>query len=111
MCGVARVHIYCISLWAVPDLPHYFVGAGNQWGATYSYAMCYWEEQMWIRQIAAPSKMLDAAIAISFRCFSTPTGSDGLIMYYIARPADTLQHRRSFRTGEILQGGGGYQRF
>ena len=32
-----------------PDLPHYFVGAGNQWGATYSYAMCYWEEQMWIR--------------------------------------------------------------
>ena len=32
-----------------PDLPHYFVGTGNQWGATYSYAMCYWEEQMWIR--------------------------------------------------------------
>ena len=32
-----------------PDLPHYFIGAGNQWGATYSYAMCYWEEQMWIR--------------------------------------------------------------
>lgn len=32
-----------------PDLPHYFVGSGNQWGATYSYAMCYWEEQMWIR--------------------------------------------------------------
>ena len=32
-----------------PDLPHYFVGAGNQWGATYSYAMCYWEEQMCIR--------------------------------------------------------------
>lgn len=28
---------------------HYFVGAGNQWGATYSYAMCYWEEQHWIR--------------------------------------------------------------
>jgi fructoselysine-6-phosphate deglycase len=20
-----------------------------QWGATYSYAMCYWEEQLWIR--------------------------------------------------------------
>lgn len=34
---------------AHPDLPHYFIGAGNQWGATYSYAMCYWEEQMWIR--------------------------------------------------------------
>ncbi|MEG1274354.1 MAG: SIS domain-containing protein [Ruthenibacterium sp.] len=34
---------------AHPDLPHYFVGSGNQWGATYSYAMCYWEEQMWIR--------------------------------------------------------------
>ena len=32
-----------------PDLPHYFIGAGNQWGACYSYAMCYWEEQMWIR--------------------------------------------------------------
>lgn len=32
-----------------PDLPHYFIGGGNQWGATYSYAMCYWEEQMWIR--------------------------------------------------------------
>lgn len=32
-----------------PDLPHYFIGSGNQWGATYSYAMCYWEEQMWIR--------------------------------------------------------------
>ncbi|WP_304647840.1 SIS domain-containing protein, partial [uncultured Dubosiella sp.] len=28
---------------------HYFVGAGNQWGATYSYAMCYWEEQLWIK--------------------------------------------------------------
>ncbi len=34
---------------ARPDIPHYFVGSGNQWGATYSYAMCYWEEQMWIR--------------------------------------------------------------
>ena len=32
-----------------PDKPHYFVGSGTQWGATYSYAMCYWEEQMWIR--------------------------------------------------------------
>ena len=28
---------------------HYFIGAGNQWGATYSYAMCYWEEQLWIK--------------------------------------------------------------
>lgn len=34
---------------AHPDMPHYFVGSGNQWGATYSYAMCYWEEQLWIR--------------------------------------------------------------
>ena len=34
---------------ANPDMPHYFVGSGNQWGATYSYAMCYWEEQLWIR--------------------------------------------------------------
>lgn len=32
-----------------PDMPHYFVGTGNQYGATYSYAMCYWEEQLWIR--------------------------------------------------------------
>ncbi|MEQ2519642.1 SIS domain-containing protein [Ruthenibacterium sp. CLA-JM-H11] len=32
-----------------PDLPRYYIGSGNQWGATYSYAMCYWEEQMWIR--------------------------------------------------------------
>ena len=31
------------------DEMHYFVGAGNQWGATYSYAMCYWEEQHWLR--------------------------------------------------------------
>lgn len=31
------------------DTMHYFVGAGNQMGATYSYAMCYWEEQHWIR--------------------------------------------------------------
>ena len=32
-----------------PNTPHYFIGAGNQYGATYSYAMCYWEEQMWVR--------------------------------------------------------------
>ena len=31
------------------DKIHYFVGAGNQYGATYSYAMCYWEEQHWLR--------------------------------------------------------------
>lgn len=38
------------------DEMHYFVGAGNQWGATYSYAMCYWEEQLWIKtkSITAP---------------------------------------------------------
>lgn len=34
---------------AHPELPHYFIGAGNQYGATYSYAMCYWEEQLWVR--------------------------------------------------------------
>lgn len=34
---------------AHPEMPHYFVGCGNQWGATYSYGMCYWEEQLWIR--------------------------------------------------------------
>jgi len=31
------------------DPIHYFVGAGCQWGATYSYAMCFWEEQHWLR--------------------------------------------------------------
>lgn len=31
------------------DSIHYFVGAGNMWGATYSYAMCYWEEQHWLK--------------------------------------------------------------
>lgn len=31
------------------DDMHYFVGAGNMMGATYSYAMCYWEEQHWLR--------------------------------------------------------------
>jgi len=31
------------------DPIHYFVGAGNQYGSTYSYAMCYWEEQHWMR--------------------------------------------------------------
>lgn len=38
------------------DALHYFVGAGNQWGATYSYAMCYWEEQLWMKtkSITAP---------------------------------------------------------
>ena len=32
------------------DELHYFVGAGNQGGATYSYAMCYGEEQLWIKK-------------------------------------------------------------
>lgn len=31
------------------DPIHYFVGAGTLYGATYSYAMCYWEEMHWIR--------------------------------------------------------------
>lgn len=31
------------------DPMHYFVAAGNQYGAAYSYAMCYWEEQHWLR--------------------------------------------------------------
>ncbi len=31
------------------DTMHYFIGAGNLWGATYSYAMCYWEEQHWLK--------------------------------------------------------------
>ncbi|MBR6724970.1 MAG: SIS domain-containing protein [Erysipelotrichaceae bacterium] len=46
----------CAFLKEHPDLPHYFIGCGNQYGATYSYAMCYWEEQMWIRtkSISAP---------------------------------------------------------
>ncbi len=31
------------------DTLHYFVGAGTLYGATYSYAMCYWEEMHWMR--------------------------------------------------------------
>ena len=31
------------------DTLHYFVGAGALYGATYSYAMCYWEEMHWMR--------------------------------------------------------------
>lgn len=31
------------------DRLHYFVASGNQYGAVYSYAMCYWEEQHWMR--------------------------------------------------------------
>lgn len=31
------------------DPIHYFVGSGSQWGATYSYGMCYWEEQHWLK--------------------------------------------------------------
>jgi fructoselysine-6-phosphate deglycase len=31
------------------DPIHYFIGAGTQWGAVYSYAMCFWEEQHWLR--------------------------------------------------------------
>lgn len=38
------------------DDMHYFIGAGNQWGGVYSYAMCYWEEQSWL-----PSKSIHAA--------------------------------------------------
>ncbi|MBO0432489.1 SIS domain-containing protein [Enterococcus sp. DIV0660C] len=38
------------------DSMHYFIGAGNQWGGVYSYAMCYWEEQSWLR-----SKSIHAA--------------------------------------------------
>ena len=43
------------------------------------------------KQIAAPSKKPDAAIAISLKCFITPpTGSDVLIVYYISCSADAL---------------------
>ena len=31
------------------DALHYFVGGGTLYGATYSYAMCYWEEMHWMR--------------------------------------------------------------
>ena len=31
------------------DPLHYFVGAGNTYGAVYSYAMCYCEEMHWMR--------------------------------------------------------------
>ena len=32
-----------------PDMPHYLIASGNQYGAAYSAGMCYWEEQFWIR--------------------------------------------------------------
>ena len=32
-----------------PDMPHYFIASGNQYGAAYSCGMCYWEEQLWVR--------------------------------------------------------------
>ncbi|MCL3859241.1 SIS domain-containing protein [Pediococcus pentosaceus] len=38
------------------DEMQYYIGAGNQWGSTYSYAMCYVEEQHWLR-----SKSITAA--------------------------------------------------
>lgn len=38
------------------DDMHYFVGSGNQWGAVYSYAMCYWEEQHWLRSKSITSE-------------------------------------------------------
>jgi len=38
--------------WHYNDSLHYFVAAGNQFGAVYSYAMCYWEEQHWLRSRA-----------------------------------------------------------
>lgn len=33
----------------INDTLHYFLGAGALYGATYSYAMCYWEEMHWMR--------------------------------------------------------------
>lgn len=33
----------------IDDYLTYFVGAGALYGATYSYAMCYWEEMHWMR--------------------------------------------------------------
>lgn len=31
------------------DVMHYVIGAGNLWGAAYSFAMCYLEEMLWMR--------------------------------------------------------------
>lgn len=31
------------------DELHYVIGAGNLWGAAYSFAMCYLEEMLWMR--------------------------------------------------------------
>lgn len=38
------------------DPIHYFIGAGAQYGGVYSYGMCFWEEQHWLRTktITAP---------------------------------------------------------
>lgn len=39
----------CFAREHMNDPIHYFVGSGNQYGAVYSYAMCYWEEMHWMR--------------------------------------------------------------
>ena len=47
------------------DRLHYFVGAGNQYGSTYSYAMCYWEEDVYKRQVQM-GQLLPQKIQIVF---------------------------------------------
>lgn len=39
-----------------PDMPHYFIASGNQYGAAYSCAMCYWAEQLWIKSICVSAQ-------------------------------------------------------
>ncbi|MBQ6366991.1 MAG: SIS domain-containing protein [Erysipelotrichaceae bacterium] len=45
----AYAHQKCAWLKQHPEMPHYFVAAGTQYGAAVSHGMCYWEEQLWIR--------------------------------------------------------------
>ena len=41
---------------AIKDEPyHLIIGAGNQWGSTYCFAMCYLEEMQWIHTRAVTS--------------------------------------------------------
>jgi len=39
----------CFAQAHCDDDMHYVIGAGNLWGAAYSYAMCYMEEMLWMR--------------------------------------------------------------
>ena len=74
------------------DSIHYFVGTGNQWGATYSYAMCYWEEQHWIRTKSITSGEF-------FHGMLEVVDRDTPVTVYVGEDA---QRRLSVRVAEFL---------